>query len=106
MWLGAERVRHLVVLRAHLLPVLTLAALERLGADAGVEVWAVAHDGAPRPGAVHWTVAVAELTEVNAASTREPSPTELYGTVRDLARRAGRTWRLYTERTVPRGRRP
>lgn len=106
VWLRAEHVRHLVVLRAHLLPPETLAMLDRLASGIGIEVWVVAHADAPGTGHVHWTRAFALLNDAKtaAAGPPEPSTAELYGTVRDLARRAGRSWRLYTERTLVRPR--
>lgn len=118
LWLRAERVQHLVVLRAHLLPHATLVELDRLATDAGLTVWAVAHGDhggdhtarrAPSAAPVHWAAAVALLTAAtSAADPRMAAAPELYGTVRDLARRAGRSWRLYTERTLslPRDVRP
>ncbi|SFO44413.1 hypothetical protein SAMN05216207_105923 [Pseudonocardia ammonioxydans] len=118
LWLRAERVQHLVVLRAHLLSHATLVELDRLATDAGVTVWAVAHGDhgvdhtarrAPSAAPVQWTAAVALLTAATATGgPRTASAPELYGTVRDLARRAGRAWRLYTERTLrlPRDVRP
>lgn len=119
IWLRAEQVQHLVVLRAHLLPPATLAALDRLATDAGLTVWAVAHGAnhgadhgvrrAPSTAPVHWTAAVVLLAATTAAAgPRMATVPELYATVRDLARRAGRSWRLYTERTLilPRDVRP
>ena len=118
LWLRAEPVQHLVVLRAHLLPHATLVKLDRLAAEAELTVWAVAHGDhgadhtvrrASGAAPVHWTAAVVLLTAATAAaSPRTATAPELYGTVRDLARRAGRSWRLYTERTLilPRDVRP
>ncbi|MEU4377137.1 hypothetical protein [Pseudonocardia alni] len=115
LWLRAEQIQHLVVLRAHLLRSATLLALDRLATTAGITVWAVAHGadctvrGATSAAPVHWTAALVLLTaEPAAAGSRTATAAELYRTVRDLARRAGRTWRLYTERTLilPRDVRP
>lgn len=116
--LRAEHVRHLVVMRAHLLPSATLLELDRLATDAGLTVWAVAHGDhgvdhtarrAPSAAPVHWTAAAALLTaEMATAGPQTATAPELYETVRDLARRAGRSWRLYTEHTLslPRDVRP
>lgn len=114
LWLRAEQVQQLVVLRAHLLPPATLVELDRLATDAGITVWAVAHGDhtvrrASSAAPVHWTAAVALLTAATAAAgPRTATAPALYRTVRDLGRRAGRSWRLYTERTLilPRDVRP
>jgi len=100
LWVRAEPVRHLVVLGVHRLPTATLGALEDLAHHSLATVWAVVHGpvGVPEP-AWAWPDAAAQLYEA-----REPSaatdPTEVYGRARDLARRAGRTWLLYRDRTM------
>lgn len=109
LWLRAEQIDHLVILRAHLLPPTTLRALEELGACTGIAVWTVAHgpaqDSTPL-GAQAWPDVFSQLS----ASTETPGTTvtasagQQYAAVRDLARRAARSWRLYTERTLVRPR--
>ncbi len=64
MWLRAEEIRHLVLLRAHLLGPGLLPALVDLAAAAGVTVWGVWHHHGPPPTThpcVPWTIAVAAL---------------------------------------------
>jgi len=81
LWLRAEQVQHLVVLRAHLLPHATLVELDRLATDAGVTVRAVAHGDhgvdhtarrAPSAAPVQWTAAVALLTAATATDHNAP----------------------------------
>ncbi|WP_224400941.1 hypothetical protein [Pseudonocardia sp. ICBG1034] len=107
LWLRAEQVHHLVVLRAHLLPFSTLAAVDRLAVATGVQVWRVAHGplhSARTPTTLPWPAMLALLTVPTAADRQKPTAEEQYATVRDLAARAGRAWRIYTERTRIRAR--
>lgn len=100
LWMRAEQVRHLVVLRAHLLPAETLSSLEQLAEHLDIAIWLVAHDPQhPRAPAMAWTALIALLDR---EPTGNSSPTEIYGRTRDLARRAGRTWRLHDQQTMNR----
>ncbi|MGH3098878.1 MAG: hypothetical protein ACRDMV_23065 [Streptosporangiales bacterium] len=64
VWLRAEQIRHLVLLRAHLLRPGMLAQLAELAAAAGVRLWPVWHHPDPPPTAapsMPWQAAAAAL---------------------------------------------
>lgn len=103
LWLRAERISHLVVLRAHSLPSDTLRELADLAEEIGLLCWAVAHGPAVvAASALPWPAAADRLGEARRPLSPPPDPGEAYRQARDLARRAGRTWTIYHEHTMKR----
>lgn len=99
MWLRAEQIHHLVVLRAHLLAPELVSQVTDLAGAAGTTVWLVWHrrDRPPTTQvAVHWTAAAATLR----AGGRPAAPApDIYRAAVAAARAEARAWR-------PVGRRP
>lgn len=101
VWMRAERVEHLVVLRAHRLPPPLLDALAELATATGAAVWLIWH-AHERPGAAGtamwpWPQAVAAL----ATDRRSPRPDagntgggDIYRDGVAEARREARLWRI------------
>ncbi len=96
VWLRAEQVRHLIVLRAHRLPRSLLARLVELAADAGVTLWPVWHhrDTAPLPHPrTGWAAVVDALLTGTAAAPCPPTGRAVHHATFAAARHEARTWR-------------
>jgi hypothetical protein len=96
VWLRAEQIRHLVVLRAHRLCPTVLARLVELAADADVTLWPVWHhrDTAPLPHPrTGWAAVVDALLADTAAAPCPPTGHAVYVAAFAAARQEARTWR-------------
>lgn len=75
LWLRAERISHLVVLRAHSLPSHTLRELADLAEEIGLLCWAVAHGPAVvAASALPWPAAPTGCERPGARSAHHPTP--------------------------------
>jgi hypothetical protein len=101
VWMRAERVRHLVVLRAHRLPPRHLAAVASLAAATRTTLWLVWHDIEPPAAGWEgevwsWVRAVAAIGDHTApnGSLRLRSAERIYREAVAEARREARLWRI------------
>lgn len=111
VWLRAEDVEHVVVLRAHTLPPAVLEALAGLAITAALTVWLVWHTREPPPPTagtvgppVYWSWAAAMLRppETRPATAADHTVCEVYGRARARARLDARTWAIRVPWVEPR----
>lgn len=111
VWLRAEQVRHVVVLRAHTLPAPVLEALAVLADTAETTVWLVWHTREPPPPSeattgppVSWDAAVAMLgsPEPRLATAPNDAVSVVYGWTRARARLDARAWPTRSSPVEPR----
>lgn len=102
VWLRAEQVQHVIVLRAHTLPAAALEALAALVTGAAAILWLVwhHHDLPPRlagitPPAVGWAYTVDLLSALEPGSAAaEADQVEVYRRVRTDAGREAQAWAI------------
>lgn len=95
VWLRAEQVRHLVILRAHRLPAALLDGLAALLEDSDVALWLVWHHHTPPP-APYTTIPAADALAAllpRPAPRAQSSEAQVYLRVFQAARDEARQWR-------------
>ena len=96
VWLHAERIAHLVVLRAHRLGVEVLALLAELAAEVGCVIWLVwhQHDRPPLSGQrLSWAAAIDSLRATPGSRHWRHPDDDVYADPVAAARYEARTWR-------------